>query len=280
MFFLHSLSKALVVLPQNICAYLQNELEKFNDIYEENTVVKLHTDPAFVAYIKGEETEAGMHCSHTTSENVKSRRFEVKEMIPEKNNRKRHKLKENTSTSSKKRNKCGNKTNLRMSPPPVEELEFRKESVIRTEKVNPSSTQVSRRVSSVERRFAAEHTSHDCCENFTPDSTSKDSKTAAMKTLPVNSKFAEISKYLQFLCIVNVVMNGLVRLGQKLFAYIQLELEMFNNIYGQHTADTTEPAFIAYLKGENSAPYIFCPHLTFKVRAVTASIERLDNTVI
>ena len=172
MSFLRSLSKAVIVLPQNMCAYLRNEFEKFSDIYERDTVAELHTDPAFISYIKGEETEPGMRCSRTTLQNVESCRFKIKKTVQEENSMKAYKRKKNASTS-KKRNKSGNKTNLRMSPPPVEELVFRKESVVRTETVNPCSTEVSRQVPCGQRKYAADHTSHGYSDNFTLDSASK-----------------------------------------------------------------------------------------------------------
>ena len=81
-----------------------------------------------------------------------------------------------------------------MTPPPVEELMCHNKSFIRTETVNPVSTEIFRQFSSGERRFAGDHTAHDCCENLAPDSTSKDSNAKTMKTLPVSSDFVTRSK--------------------------------------------------------------------------------------
>ncbi|KAL9975782.1 hypothetical protein ACROYT_G012978 [Oculina patagonica] len=267
---IYILANTVMLLVQNICAYLQNELEEFNDIHEKSADTEQHTDPEFIAYIKGEETVSGMHCSHTTSENVENRSgcLEIKKSIQEE---KCKKVQRNIPKSLK-RNKNGNKTNLRMKPPPVEELVLRKESVVRTEKVNSISIEVSHRVSFNERFCAGVQTSHYCGENYAPDSASKDAKALAMKTLPISSKFAEICKHLQFFCILDVVVSALVRSVQKLSAYIQREVEEFNNIYGHHTEDLpyTEPAFIAYLKGDDTAPYTFRPH----VRSASSPLQK------
>ena len=53
---------------------------------------------------------------------------------------------------------------------------------------------------------------------------------------------------------------------QKLYDYAQSELDEFNNIYEDNTADQpyTDPAFIAYIKGEDTpAPCTFSPRVTF-----------------
>ena len=60
-------------IPRTFCAYFQSILEEFNEIYGDSTPTELHTDPAFIAYIKGEDTVPGTHCPQKTSENVESR---------------------------------------------------------------------------------------------------------------------------------------------------------------------------------------------------------------
>ncbi|KAJ7384905.1 hypothetical protein OS493_018592 [Desmophyllum pertusum] len=259
----------MALLIQKIHDYLQRELEEFNKIYEDNTAVELHTDPAFIADIKGEEPVPGTHCPQKTSENVESRHVTETTL---QNNNKAGKEKKNTSTN-KKRNKRRMKTHLRMQPPPVEELVLRKDSFITTEKVTPRSPQVMFSGINAETTLAADQNNHDCYESYSPNSASKDSKAMAIETLPVTAEQAERGKHLDFLGIaVNVVTNGLAHVAQKLYAYAQSELKEFNTIY---TGDVpyADPAFIACIKGEDTVPCTSSPHVTFVNSASNDSVH-------
>lgn len=61
------------------------------------------------------------------------------------------------------------------------------------------------------------------------------------------------------------MVDVLVFVPQKMYAYVQRELELFNDIYqdSMEVLPYTEPAFIAYLKGEEAAPFIENPHIRF-----------------
>ena len=137
-----------------------------------------------------------------------------------------------------------------MKPPPVEELVFRrKRSFLSTEKVSPGSTEPPHRESSDK--------SH---ENYTQDSATHDS---VIRQIGVE----KITNQLGFpgLLLFVAVVSTFVRVVEKIFAHAQCEWTEFNDIYGHDSADVpyTEPAFIAYLKGEGTAPYISYPHITF-----------------
>ena len=57
----------------------------------------------------------------------------------------------------------------------------------------------------------------------------------------------------------------MVFVPQKMYAYVQRELELFNDIYqdSMEVLPYTELAFIAVLKGEEVAPFIENPHVRF-----------------
>ena len=61
------------------------------------------------------------------------------------------------------------------------------------------------------------------------------------------------------------MVDVLVFVPQKMYAYVQRELELFNDIHqdSMEVLPYTEPAFIAYLKGEEAAPFIENPHIRF-----------------
>ena len=75
----------------------------------------------------------------------------------------------------------------------------------------------------------------------------------------------ELSRRSKFLGIVNSVAHGLLFVPEKIYAYVQRVLEDYHNIYGDSMEELpdTEPAFIAYLKGEEGAPFLKNPHVTF-----------------
>ena len=89
-----------------------------------------------------------------------------------------------------------------------------------------------------------------CCKRISPSRELKRRK----------SKFRH-----HFLVIVNSVANALLFVPEKIYAYVQRVSEDYNNIYGDSTVELpyTEPAFIAYLKGEEGAPFLKNPHIIF-----------------
>ena len=121
-------------------------------------MVEQHTDPAFIAYIKGEIPDNDAHCWQTATEKVES--HHLKKTTREKNN-KAHKVKKDTPTCQK-RSVISSKAYLRMMPPPVEELVLcRLRSFISTDKGSPGSTEPPRREFCDKRNFAGEHQSHE-----------------------------------------------------------------------------------------------------------------------
>ena len=144
------LSKAVISLVWKVYAYVQSEWERFNDIYFDNTAVEKDVDPAFVTFIKGEDSlTSPCSCNHASA-----------------------------SRELKKR----------------------------------------------------------------------------------SSKFRH-----QFIGFVNFVMHALLFVPEKIYPYIQRVSEDYHNIYGDSMVELpyTEPAFIAYLKGEESAPFLYNPHIIF-----------------
>ena len=69
----------------------------------------------------------------------------------------------------------------------------------------------------------------------------------------------------RFIVFVNSVVHALLFVPEKIYAYIQRVSEDYHNIYGDSMVKLpyTEPAFIAYLKGEESAPFLYNPHVIF-----------------
>ena len=240
------LAKTATLLAQKICAYVQHEFQEFSDIQEDSMAVEQHTDPAFIAYIKGEDLHPDVHCQPKTRKSQ-----QLKKPSLEKNNTKACKEKKRTPTCQK-RNLVGSKRDLRMKPPPVEELVFRrKRSLSNRENVSSGSTEPPRRESSGKRNFAGEHQIHACHENYTQDSATRDSEK--------NQIGAEkITNHLRFpgILLLVAVVNAVLRVVEKLCAYVQREWTEFNDIYGHDSVDVlyTEPAFIAYLKGYGTAP--------------------------
>ena len=68
-----------------------------------------------------------------------------------------------------------------------------------------------------------------------------------------------------FLVIVNSVAHTLLFVPEKIYAYVQRVSESYHNIYEDSMVERpyTEPAFIVYLKGEERAPFLRNPHVTF-----------------
>ena len=143
------LSNAVISLMWKVYAYTESEWERFNDIYFDSTAVEKDVDPAFIAYIKGEDSVAGP-----------------------------------------------------------------------------------------------------CCCNHA----------SASKELKRKSKFRH-----HFLVFVRSVAHALLFVPEKTYTYIQRVSEDYHNIYGDSMVELpyTEPAFIAYLKGEEGAPFLHNPHIIF-----------------
>ena len=89
-----------------------------------------------------------------------------------------------------------------------------------------------------------------CCSNHP----------SASRELNKRSKFRH-----HFLVIVNSVAHALLFVPEKIYAYVQRVSEDYHNIYGDSMVELphTERAFIAYLKGEEGAPFLKNPHVTF-----------------
>ena len=68
-----------------------------------------------------------------------------------------------------------------------------------------------------------------------------------------------------FLVIVNSVAHTLLFVPEKIYAYVQRVSESYHDIYEDSMVERpyTEPAFIVYLKGEERAPFLRNPHVTF-----------------
>lgn len=92
-----------------------------------------------------------------------------------------------------------------------------------------------------------------------------------MKMISVNSQVGAHKSTNQYsvpgILLVVAVVNALERLVVKFCVYVHREWVEFNDIYGHNGAEVqyTEPAFIAYLKGDGTAPYISYPHIKFNV---------------
>ena len=242
------LAKTATLWAQKMYNYVQSEFQEFRDIEEDNSTLGQHPDPAFIAYIKGEIQDPAPHCQQTATEKAESHR--LKKTTRERINNKARKVNKHTPTCQQRSEVTG-RPNLRMKPPSVFR---RKRSYISTEKVSPGSTESPRRKSSGKRNFAGEHQSRvDCHENYSQESATRDSVNKHIRA-------EEVTNHLRFpgILLVVAVLNALVRVVEKFCAYVQREWTEFNHIYGHESEDVqyTEPAFIAYLKGEGTAPYI------------------------
>ena len=84
--------------------------------------------------------------------------------------------------------------------------------------------------------------------------------TSASRELGRRSKFRH-----HFLVIVNSVAHVLWFVPEKIYAHVQRVLEDYHNIYGDSMEELPykEPAFFAYLKGEEGAQFLKNPHVTF-----------------
>ena len=252
------LTNAVIPLVRKVYAYVQSELEKFHDIYGAKTPVECHTDPAFIAYIKGEETVQGGGCPQRRAERV-GRCCYDKSTTEQTNNKKVYKGKE-----SKPKNKKRNKRRIKIDPPPVEELILRDSiAVCRTEHAEQRLTEAPQQESpeiSVAKPLE---------------------KTSAAKELERKGKIQH-----NCLCMLNALLDVLLFVPQKIRAYVQRALENFSDAYLDSMAELacTEPAFVAYLKGEEAAPFVYSPHITFSnssskgLKNITANSEILKSS--
>ena len=242
------LTNAVICLVRKVYAYVQSELEKFNDIYGDKTPAEYHTDPTFIAYIKGEETVQDVCCPQRTTESFGSRCYKSTTQ-QNNNNKKAYKGKKSKLTSKNR-----NRRKIKIDPPPVEELIFRDSIVIgRAENVDLRFTEVLR-------------------QEFPGVNVAKPlENTSATKDLKRKSKI-----HRQCRSLLNAVVNALLFVPQKIRAYVEHVLEAFSDIYPDSMADLpyTEPAFVAYLKGEEAAPFVCSPHLTF---SKSGQFKRLEE---
>ena len=63
-------------MKRKVYDFFQRKLKKFNDIHGDSTTLQQHTDPAFIAYIKGEAKVLGKGSPQKTTETGKGRRFQ------------------------------------------------------------------------------------------------------------------------------------------------------------------------------------------------------------
>lgn len=243
-------ANAILLFAQNMYAYIQSELEEFKDIYDDNTVDELHADPSYIAIIKGEDPAPSVL---KNVKNVKSRK--LKKSARDTKDIKVYKGQLSTSSCKKRNKQKIDKKQLRMAPPPVEELVLRKDCFIATEKTASSSTELPRQIDSginISGTLAGDG----------PSSAAKDSK-----TLPVSGKSAERSKHSFLPSFVNVAINSLVDAVQNLCDYVRQDLKNFNDIYEEDAPEVLylEPALIACIKGEDTCTdrYISRRHVRY-----------------
>lgn len=190
---------AVLFLKRRVHNFCQSELKKFNEIHGDNTTPQQRTDPAFVAYIKGEDQVPGMGCPKKTTE-TEGRRFQKKAQHT--NNKYMSKIKRNKS-SGKKSN------NIKIQPPPVKE-HFLRGSIVsfcRPDNLAPTSTPDVPGQVSANRNVETLTGDHNvlCCKHT---SASKESK-------------KRNDLYVHFPRIVNTSVDLLLFAPQKIYAYVQ-----------------------------------------------------------
>ena len=239
------LKNVVVYLKRKVYDFFQSKLKKFNEIQGDSKTLQQHTDPAFAPYVKGEDQVPGNGCPKKPTETGKGSLFQK---IFQQSNKCTHKIKKIKSTSKKR-----NLRKIKMQPPPVEELVLKApiDSLRRPD--NPAPTLTPDVPGEVPANFNIKTLAGDrnvcCCKH-----------TLASKESERRSGF-----YSNFLRIVNAMVDVLLFVPQKIYAYVQRELELFNDIHqdSMEVLPYTEPAFIAYLKGEEAAPFIENPHIRF-----------------
>ena len=240
------LKNAVVYFKQKVYDFFQCKLEKLNEIHRVSTTLQQHMDPpVFKPYIKRQNQVPGNGCPQKITETGKGRRFQK---TAQQTNRCMQKIKKNKSTSKNK-----NQRKIKMQPPPVEELVLKGsiDSIRRPD--NPVPTSTPDAPGEVPANINVETLAGDrnmcCCKH-----------TSASQELERRSGF-----YFHFLHIVKALVDVLLFVPQKIYTYGQRELELFNDIHqdSMEVLPYTEPAFIAYLKGEEAAPFIENPHIRF-----------------
>ena len=239
------LKNVVVYLKREVYDFLQSKLKKFNEIHGDGMTLQQHTDPAFVPYIKGEDQVPGNGCPKKPTETGKGRPFQK---LIQQSNKCTRKMKKNKSTSKKR-----NQRKIKMQRPPVEELVLKGpiDSLRRPDKPVPTSTpDVPGEVpANLNIKTLAGDRNMCCCKH-----------TLASKESERRSRF-----YSNFLRIVKAMVDVLLFVPQKIYEYVQRELELFNDIHqdSMEVLPYTEAAFITYLKGEEAAPFIENPHIRF-----------------
>ena len=73
--------------------------------------------------------------------------------------------------------------------------------------------------------------------------------------------------------------NALLLVPEKNYAYVNRVSEDYHNIYDDSMVELpyTEPTFIAYLKGEERAPFLHNPHVTFS-KSDLRDLKNLQQT--
>ena len=236
------LKNAVVYLKRKVNDFFQSKLMKLNEIRGNSKTLQQQTDPAFIAYTKGEAKVPGKGYRQKTTKTDEDRRFQK---TVQQTNKRTYKIKKNKSTDKKR-----NQRKIKIQPPPVEELVLKGPigSIRRPDSPTPTSTPDVPANINVQTTLAGNHNMC-CCKHA---SASKESKR--------RSGF-----YFHLLRVVNVMVEMLLFVPQNVYAYVQRELEQFNDIHrdGMEVLPYTEPAFIAYLKGEEAAPFIESPHIRF-----------------
>lgn len=240
------LKNAVVYLKQKVYDFVQSKLKKFNEIHGDNKTLQQQTDPVFTAYIKYEDQVPGKGYRQKTTKTAEDRRVQK---TAQQTNKRTYKIKKNKSTGKKR-----NQRKIKIQPPPVEELVLKGpiDTARTPDSPSPTSTfdvpgQVPANIN-VQTTLAGDRNMC-CCKHA---SASKESKR--------RSGF-----YFHFCRIVNAMVDALLFMPRIVYAYVQRELEQFNDIHqdSMEVLPYTEPAFIAYLKGEEAAPFIESPHIRF-----------------
>ena len=73
--------------------------------------------------------------------------------------------------------------------------------------------------------------------------------------------------------------HALLFVPEKIYTFFQRVFEDYHNIFGDSMVERpyTEPAFIVYLKGEERAPFLHNPHVTFS-KSDLRDLKNLQQT--
>ena len=241
------LTNAVVYLKRKVYNFFQSKLKKFNEIHGANTAPQQQTYSAFIVYTKSvDQVPGGKGYRQKTTETDKARRFQK---TVQQTNKRTNRIKKPKSTDKKR-----NQRKIKIQPPPVEELVLKGSigSIRAPDCPSPKSTpdvpgQVPANIN-VQTTLAGGRNAC-CCKQA---SASRESKR--------RSGF-----YFHCPHIMNAMVDVLLFVPRKIYSYFQREMELFNDIHqdSMEVLPYTEPAFIAYLKGEEAAPFIESPHIRF-----------------